>query len=150
MCIFARGRFIRSIGRLKSRSHDVKIQLTNWLTDWMEAGMHITYANAKVEKYFLDYRKMQSVLPLDWVRAIKKYMDWFKAAENFAVILDLRLGRPERLTGYNGIRYSFRVSAQARLIMEPQADQESLLACTEAEVEGVCDYHGSKENWYIP
>ncbi len=26
----------------------------------------------------------------------------------------------------------------------------TVMICTEIKVEGVSDYHGSKENWYIP
>lgn len=37
-----------------------------------------------------------------------------------------------------------------RLIIEPNATQDTIMICTEIEVEGVSDYHGSKENWYIP
>ena len=45
--------------------------------------MEITYANAKVEKYFKDYKKMQKKLPFEWVKTIKKHMDRLKAAEMF-------------------------------------------------------------------
>ena len=38
----------------------------------------------------------------------------------------------------------------ARLILEPNATQDTVMICTEIEVEGVSDYHGSKENWYLP
>ena len=48
------------------------------------------------------------------------------------------------------IRYSLHVAANVRLIIEPNAEQDTVMICTEIEVEGVSDYHGSKENWYIP
>ena len=41
-------------------------------------------------------------------------------------------------------------AANVRLIIEPNAEQDTVMICTEIEVEGVSDYHGSKENWYIP
>lgn len=75
--------------------------------------MKITYANRKVEKYFTDYKKMQTELPMDWVR------------------------------------YSLHVAPNARLIIEPNAAQDTVMICTEVEVKGVSDYHGNKENWYI-
>ena len=61
-----------------------------------------------------------------------------------------RLGKPEQLEGCESIRYSLHVAANVRLIIEPNAEQDTVMICTEIEVEGVSDYHGSKENWYIP
>ena len=104
--------------------------------------MEITYANGKVEKYFKDYKKMQKKLPFEWVK--------LKAAECFGDFLKLRLGKPEQLEGCESIRYSLHVAANVRLIIEPNAEQDTVMICTEIEVEGVSDYHGSKENWYIP
>lgn len=112
--------------------------------------MKITYANSKVEKYFSDYSKMQRELPSDWVRTIKKHMDRLIAAECFWDFLTLGLGKPEQLTGYKNIRYSLHVAPHVRLIIEPNANQDTVMICTEIKVEGVSDYHGSKENWYIP
>lgn len=89
-------------------------------------------------------------MPADWVRNIKKHMNHLKAADTFGDFLSLGLGRPEALKGYEKPRYSIRVSANARLIVEPDAAQDSVMICQEIEVEGVCDYHGEKENWYIP
>ncbi len=112
--------------------------------------MKITYANSKVEKYFTDYAKMQRKLPADWVRTIKKHMNRLEAAECFGDFLKLGLGKPEQLTGYERIRYSLHVAPHVRLIIEPDATGDTITICTEIEVEGVSDYHGSKENWYIP
>ena len=111
--------------------------------------LKITYANKKVEKYFTDYSKMKKKLPAEWVRTIKKHIDRLEAAECFGDFLALGLGKPEVLTGYSNIRYSLHVSANVRLIIEPNATQDTVMICTEVEVEGVNDYHGSKENWYI-
>lgn len=111
--------------------------------------VEITYANSKVKKYFEDYNKMQKKLPFEWVKTIKKHMDRLKAAECFGDFLKLGLGKPERLEGYQQIRYSLHVSANARLIIELNAAQDTIMICTEIEVEGVSDYHGGKENWYI-
>ena len=69
---------------------------------------------------------------------------------HFGDFLKLGLGRPEQLTGYERIRYSLRVSANERLIIEPNATQDTIMICEEIEIEGVSDYHGDKENWYIP
>mgnify|MGYP000000030653 FL=1 len=112
--------------------------------------MRITYASPKVEKYFSDFNKLKKELPADWVRTIKKHLDRMIAANYFGDFLKLGLGRPEQLTGYERIRYSLRVSANARLIIEPNATQDTIMICEEIEIEGVSDYHGDKENWYIP
>lgn len=112
--------------------------------------MKITYANQKVEKFFLDYDKMKKKLPAEWVRTIKKHIDRLIAADTFGDFLAVGLGKPEQLSGYKQIRYSLHVAPHVRLIIEPNAAQDTVMICEEIEVEGVCDYHGSKENWYIP
>lgn len=103
-----------------------------------------------MEKFFTDFNKMQKKIPPDWVRTIKKHMDRLKAADCFGDFLKLGLGKPERLSGYKQIRYSLHVTPNVRLIIEPNANEDTVMICSEIEVEGVCDYHGSKENWYIP
>lgn len=112
--------------------------------------MKITYANRKVEKYFSDYSMMKKKLPFEQVRAIKKLMDQLIAADNFGIFLSLGLGKPEQLSGYKQITYSLHVSANVRLIIELNATQDTVKICEEIEVEGVNDYHGKKDNWYIP
>lgn len=112
--------------------------------------MKITYANKKVEKYFSDYSVMQKKIGLELTRGVKKQMNHLVAADSFGDYLSLGLGHPEQLVGFSNIRYSIRVSANARLIIEPNADKDSLMICSEVEIEGVSDYHGSKNNWYIP
>ena len=112
--------------------------------------MKISFANQRVEKAFLDYNKMKQVLQPTWVRAIKKHMDHFKAAETFSDILALGLGQPEQLKGYKHVRYSIRITSNVRLIVELKTTPEMVMNCSELEIEGVCDYHGGKENWFIP
>lgn len=112
--------------------------------------MRITYANKKIEKVFLDYNKMKKEFPDDWVRAIKKHMNHLMAADTFGDFLKLGLGKPEPLVGCKQIRYSLRITPNVRLILEPNATQDTIMLCSEIEVKGVCDYHGNKENWYIP
>ena len=77
-------------------------------------------------------------------------MDRLAAAECFGDFLKLGLGKPEQLTGYQNIRYSLPISPNVHLILELNAEQDTVMICNEIEVEGVSDYHGSKENWYIP
>ena len=112
--------------------------------------MKITYANSTLKKYFDNYKLMQKKIPADWVRSVKKTMDRLVAADKFGDFLSLGLGKPERLKGRSEqIRYSIHVSANARLIIELNATYDTVVICSEIEVEGVCDYHGSKENWYL-
>ena len=56
----------------------------------------------------------------------------------------------KRLAGYKQVRYSRHVSANARLIIELDATEKTIMICEEVEVEGVTDYHGAKDNWFIP
>ena len=130
---------------------DANIELTKWLILYGRwCSIKITYANSKVEKYFTDYKRMQKALPADWVRTIKKHMDRLIAADCFGDFLKLGLGKPEQLTGYKNIRYSLHVAPNVRLIIEPNATQDTIMICTEIEVEGVSDYQGSKDNRNIP
>ena len=93
---------------------------------------------------------MQQKLPYEWVKTIKKHMNHLKAAECFGDFLKLGLGKPEQLQGFKQIRYSLHVAPNVRLVIEPNATQDTVLICSEIEVEGVCDYHGDKDNWYLP
>ena len=112
--------------------------------------MKIRYANQKVEKFFSDYAVMQKKIPYEWVRTIKKHMDRLKAAECFGDFLALGLGKPEQLKGYKNIRYAIHITPNVRLIIELLVNSNTVVICEELEVKGVSDYHGGKENWYIP
>ena len=111
--------------------------------------MRITYANRRIERYFTDYTALQKKLPMEWVRSIKKHIDRLKASETFGVFLKLNLGRPEPLTGKNEGKYSLHIAPHARLIIMPSRTGDEVMICEEVMIEGVVDYHGSKENWYI-
>lgn len=112
--------------------------------------MKINYANAKVKKAFSDLEKMKKKLSAEWVRTIKKHLNNMEAAENFGIFLSLGLGHPEQLTGYSTPTFSIRITPNVRMIIEVKAEQSEIMNCNEVEVKGVCDYHGDKENWYIP
>lgn len=68
---------------------------------------------------------MKRLLPAEWIRTIKKHLNNLEAAECFGDFLRLGIGRPEQLTGYNQIRYSLRIASNARLIIEPNATQDT-------------------------
>ena len=112
--------------------------------------MLVKYTNGKVEKVFLDYSKMKKLIPNDWVRTIKKHLDRLEAAECFGDFLDLGLGKPEYLQGYEDVRYSLHVAPNVRLIISLDTEPENVRERTKVVVKGVCDYHGSKTTWYIP
>ena len=112
-----------------------------------ELSLTLTYANKNVEKYFKDYREMQKKIPFDWVRSIKKHIDRLKAAETFGAFLKVGLGHPEPLKGRDAGKYSVHVTGNVRLIMQPKG--ESVTMCEVVEMEGVVDYHGDQETWYI-
>jgi len=112
--------------------------------------LKITYANTRLEKYFNNYNLMQKKIPLEWVRKVKKIMQWLEAADKFGDFLALGLGKPEQLkTNGEQILYSLHISANVRLIIGVNATCDTVKICSEIEVEGVCDYHGNKENWYL-
>ena len=92
---------------------------------------------------------MKKKIPADWVKTIKKHLNHLEAADNFGIFLSLGLGQ-EQLSGYNSPAYSLRITPNVRMIIEVNANQDEIMICEEIEVEGVCDYHGDKENWYIP
>ena len=112
--------------------------------------MRITYANKKVERCFEDYGEMKKRIPAEWVRTVKKHLDHLRAADTFGDFLKLNLGHPEPLKGKDQGKYSVRITGNVRLIMLPGETGDAVMICEEIEMEGVVDYHGDKESWYIP
>ncbi len=111
--------------------------------------MIIKYANKRVEKYFSDYSEMKKKIPAEWVRNIKKHIDRIKAAETFGDFLSLGLGHPEPLKGQEAGKYSIHVTGNVRLIVKPYDNGKAVIICEEIIMEGVVDYHGGKQTWYI-
>lgn len=77
-------------------------------------------------------------------------MNQLIASDCFGTFLSLGLGKPEELSGYKVIKYSLHITANVRLIIVLNTTSDLVNSCEEFEVEGVCDYHGEKINWYIP
>ncbi len=111
--------------------------------------MKITYANRRLEKFFSDYDAMSRKIPVEWVRNIKKCIDRLRASENFGIFLKVGLQHPEALSGKDRGKYSVHISKNVRLIMKPSLSCEEVELSTDIEMEGVKDYHGGKDNWYI-
>ena len=112
--------------------------------------MRITYANKKVERCFEDYREMKKRIPAEWVRTVKKHIDRLRAADTFGDFLKLNLGHPEPLKGKDQGKYAVRITGNVRLIILPSETGDAVMICEKIEMEGVVDYHGGKESWYIP
>ena len=111
--------------------------------------LEITYANRKLEKLFSDYDAMSRKIPAEWVRNIKKCIDRLRASDNFGIFMKVRLQHHEALSGNDKGKYSVHVSKNARLIMKPSLNGEEVELSTDIEIQGVKDYHGGKDNWYI-
>lgn len=115
--------------------------------------MLIKYANKKVEGYFADYQYMAKRIGPELSRAVKKRIDRLRAAECFWDFWTLGLGKPEILTtGTPRKLCSIHMPPNVRLIVKLTTDtsKEGMMKCNTIEVIGVCDYHGGKENWFIP
>jgi len=124
--------------------------LVNWIIDLKDGlPLQIMYANKRVGLLFDDYDEMKKKLPSEWVRTIKKHIDRLKAAECFEDFLKLNLGHPEPLKGKNKGAYSLHITGNVRMIIRPISQTTQISYCKEVEIEGVVDYHGSKESWYI-
>lgn len=112
--------------------------------------MDIKYSNNRLKRVFDDYKLMQREITPSWVRTIKKSIDRLKAAVVFGDFLSLGLGKPEQLSATGEcIKYSLHITGNVRLIINLNASKETVLSCSEIEIEGVCDYHDGKENWYL-
>ena len=111
--------------------------------------MLVTYSNPRVEKFFCDYGRLKTKLGAEWTRKIVKIINALEAAETFQDYLDTGYAKPHLLTNSNGC-YGLSVSANVRVVVKPNLGNNSVEICNEIDVKGVCDYHGDKENWFIP
>ncbi len=90
---------------------------------------------------------MRKHIPNDWVRTIRKHVVRLEAADTFQDFLNLGLGHPEPLGGKDKGKYSVHVTPNVRLIFRPLGKG---LSSKTIIMEGVVDYHGEQETWYIP
>ena len=109
----------------------------------------VTYSNPKVERYFGDYDKLKQKIGYDYTRKVVKIINALEAAETFSGYLSTGYAKPHTLTNSDGC-YGLSVSKNVRMVVKPNLINNSIEICTEVDVKGVCDYHGDKENWYIP
>ena len=112
--------------------------------------MNIIFQNQKTEKCFSDYNKLKKLIPFEWVKTIKKIINQLEAANCFGDYLTLGLNHPEQINQNGGTFYSLRITANVRLIIKLNSSINEINECTEIEIQGVCDYHGDKSNWFIP
>lgn len=121
--------------------------------------MKILYKNNNMEKLFNDLRdhsknkkKLQQLVSMDILRSLKKRIDQLSASPNFYFLIDKHIGKCEALDGQMKQKFSLHVSSNVRLIISPNCDdlnKNSLQQCDELYIEGVVDYHGSKQKWII-
>ena len=86
-------------------------------------------------------------------KQVKKRYNQLKAADNFIIYLNTRLGNPHSLSGELEGYYAVNITANKRLIIRPKTDSldyDSLKMCETVIVKGVLDYHGKKYEWLIP
>ena len=88
-------------------------------------------------------------------RAVKKRYNQIISFSSFSALQLSGIGKMESLEGDHKGSYSFRISANYRLIVKPKSKDlsaESLKSCDTIIIEGVIDYHGreKKFNWLIP
>jgi proteic killer suppression protein/toxin YoeB len=103
---------------------------------------------AKIKMYFEDYILMKNKIGSDTTKLIKKRIDQLKASQSFASYLEYNLGKPHPLKGKLKGCYGVNITGNLRLVFHPTTD--ILDKCNKIMIKGVVDYHGSKENWYIP
>ena len=112
-----------------------------------DGDLKIDYENRRVQKCFEDYSEMRKHIPDDWVRTIRKHIVRLEAANTLQVFLNLGLGHPEPLKGKDKGKYSVHVTPNVRLVFRPSGKGISSKSII---MEGVVDYHGGKQTWYIP
>jgi proteic killer suppression protein/toxin YoeB len=112
----------------------------------------IAYKDSKTEELFSDWKKVDRKVGKDVTRALKKRFNQLMAADTFGEYLATGLGKPHMLSGNLKNCCSISLTANYRLIVEPQANdftQEEINKTVSITVKGVVDYHGTKENWII-
>ncbi|MBQ8293497.1 MAG: hypothetical protein IJX78_06855 [Bacilli bacterium] len=122
--------------------------------------MKVYYKDDYIKKLFDDLRDpsktkkiMQKKISVDILRILKKRFDQLLASPNFYFIIDKHIGKCESLTGNMKGKYAIHVSANYQMIICPNVesfDSNSLKKCEEFCIEGVVDYHGTKQIWIIP
>jgi plasmid maintenance system killer protein len=111
------------------------------------------YEHRAVERYFSDFKLMKKKIGENLTRSAKKRYDQLRAAPNFKVYLDTRLGNPHSLSGNLKGYYGISISGNIRLVVRPDVeslDPVSLKECDSVIIKGVLDYHGQKHEWLIP
>jgi proteic killer suppression protein/toxin YoeB len=114
-------------------------------------AIHIEYENEQVELYFSNYELMKR--KTTHFKTIKKRIDSLKASGCFSEFLTLGLGKPHLLRGELSDCYGVSITGNVRLVIRPVCEEinpQTLKECEKIVVKGVCDYHGSKINWFIP
>lgn len=116
--------------------------------------MQFKFDNPKVEKIITDTKVLQKKVGLEIGKSIKKRLNHLEAADNFNEYLTrIGLGNPHPLSGNLDRCYSISVTANFRLVIEPESeslDMDSLKVCKNIIIKGVLEYHDGKNEWIIP
>ena len=109
--------------------------------------MKIEYEDNRTKKIFLDFDQLYTIMGFDLQKKLKLTLNRLEAAINFREFLNLGLGKPHSLQNNLKGYYGVTLSGNVRLIVKPAEED---LDSTVFVLKGVCDYHGSKEEWIIP
>lgn len=86
-------------------------------------------------------------------RRFKMRIDQMKAADHYYEYQSIGLGRPHLLDGDLKGCFAVDLTGNYRIIARLGTDDlspEALKICDEVIIEGVVDYHGKGNNWFIP
>jgi len=97
--------------------------------------MELRYASSDLERVCTDARLMQKRLGADVAKALKLRLFDLRAAPDMELLLQSR-GRWEELQADRAGQWSARLSANWRLIVEPDGDDVTVL------IVEIVDYHG--------
>lgn len=100
-----------------------------------------------------NYEWIERKIGTQMAKAFKKRIIQIKASNNFSIFLKTGLGSPHPLSGNLEGYYGVNLTANFRLVIQPQTDSydpKSLILCDTVIVKGVMDYHGGKYKWICP
>lgn len=107
----------------------------------------------KVEKYFENWGNCIKAIGSKDTKFLKRRMNQLESAEIFNDFLSLGIGDPHPLQNFEGIPicWSISITRNKRLILYfDEEDSADIRQAKRVHVKGVVDYHGQKNNWYIP
>ena len=117
--------------------------------------MNITFINKRVEKIILDASFLKKNHQ-NFAKILIERIQLLDALINVQELFNYGIGKPHLLKENFAGRIAWNLNQNYRLILKIEIkDNNNNFAekLTEIEticIEGVCDYHGNKNNWIIP